>query len=158
MVQFITAYSIAIIVAESDSNFRITTDIPYLALTGELWGLCCEHFGENWHCIVCWALNILSYDVCSVTTVCFSHYINDVGMITLGLIPTQGTNPFLEQRLNILCRITDSTYILHCFPIITSHLHQTHPGELCCSRQSVSKNMWKIMYVLEWRIVSALTK
>ena len=25
-----------------------TEDIPYLALTGELWGVFCEHLGENW--------------------------------------------------------------------------------------------------------------
>ena len=23
---------------------------PYLALAGELWGVCCEDFGENWPC------------------------------------------------------------------------------------------------------------
>ena len=34
--------------AESVSDFRITTDIPYLAPTGELWGVFCEDFGENW--------------------------------------------------------------------------------------------------------------
>ena len=34
--------------AESDSDFRITTDTPYLTLTGELWGVFCEDFGENW--------------------------------------------------------------------------------------------------------------
>ena len=34
--------------AESESDIRITTDTPYLALTGELWGVYCEDFGENW--------------------------------------------------------------------------------------------------------------
>ena len=29
-------------------NFRITTDTPYLALTGELWSVYCEDLGENW--------------------------------------------------------------------------------------------------------------
>ena len=29
------------------SEFRITTDTPYLALTGELWGVYCEDFGQN---------------------------------------------------------------------------------------------------------------
>ena len=37
-----------ITVAESESDVRITTNTPYLALTGELWGVCCEDFGENW--------------------------------------------------------------------------------------------------------------
>ena len=32
---------------ESESDIKITTDIPYLALTGELYGVCCEDFGEN---------------------------------------------------------------------------------------------------------------
>ena len=35
--------------AESESDFRITVDTPYLTLTGELWGVVfCEDFGENW--------------------------------------------------------------------------------------------------------------
>ena len=33
---------------ESESDIKITTDISYLTLTGELWGDCCEDFGENW--------------------------------------------------------------------------------------------------------------
>ena len=41
---------IAVIVAESESNIRITMDTPYRALTGELWGVYCEDFGENWLC------------------------------------------------------------------------------------------------------------
>ena len=28
-------------------NITLTKDTSYLALTGELWGVCCEHFGEN---------------------------------------------------------------------------------------------------------------
>ena len=34
--------------AERKSNIRLTKDTPYLALTGELWGVICEDFGENW--------------------------------------------------------------------------------------------------------------
>ena len=37
-----------ITVAESESDVRITTVTPYLALTDELWGVYCEEFGENW--------------------------------------------------------------------------------------------------------------
>ena len=33
--------------AGSESDIRITTGTPYLALTGELWGVYCEDFGEN---------------------------------------------------------------------------------------------------------------
>ena len=29
-------------------DIELTTDTPYLALTGEIWGVCCEHLGENW--------------------------------------------------------------------------------------------------------------
>ena len=36
-----------IIVAQSKSDFRITIDTPYLTVMGELWGVCCEDFGEN---------------------------------------------------------------------------------------------------------------
>ena len=34
--------------AEPKADFKFTTDTPYFALTGELWGLCCEDLGENW--------------------------------------------------------------------------------------------------------------
>ena len=41
-------YSIAQIDFKLKSDFEPTTDTPYLALTGELWGVFCYHFGENW--------------------------------------------------------------------------------------------------------------
>ena len=34
--------------AEQKSEFVFTKDNPCLALTGELWGVYCEYFGENW--------------------------------------------------------------------------------------------------------------
>ena len=34
--------------AEPVSVFNLTTDTPYLALTGELWGVYCDDCGENW--------------------------------------------------------------------------------------------------------------
>ena len=34
--------------AERKSDFKHTPDTPYLALTGELWGVYCEDLGENW--------------------------------------------------------------------------------------------------------------
>ena len=34
--------------AECELDFRIRTDTPYLALTGELWSVYCEDLGENW--------------------------------------------------------------------------------------------------------------
>ena len=33
--------------AESETDFGITRDSPYLTLMGELWGVYCEEFGEN---------------------------------------------------------------------------------------------------------------
>ena len=36
--------------AEHKSDVKLTTDTPYLALTGKLCGVSCEHFGENWLC------------------------------------------------------------------------------------------------------------
>ena len=41
-------YGIAITVAESELDFRITTNTPYLALRAERLGVFCEDFGENW--------------------------------------------------------------------------------------------------------------
>ena len=34
--------------ANSESDIRITNDTPYLALTGELWGVYYEDLEENW--------------------------------------------------------------------------------------------------------------
>ena len=34
--------------AEHESDLKLTTDNPYPALTGELWGNYCEVFRENW--------------------------------------------------------------------------------------------------------------
>ena len=36
------------IAAEHESDFILTTDTPYLALTGDLLGVFCEDIGENW--------------------------------------------------------------------------------------------------------------
>ena len=36
-----------ITMAENESDIGITTNTPYLAFTGELWGVYCEHFGFN---------------------------------------------------------------------------------------------------------------
>ena len=42
-----STYNTAITVKERESDVRITTVTPYLALTGELWCAYCEDFGEN---------------------------------------------------------------------------------------------------------------
>ena len=34
--------------AEPKSDFKLTTDTLYLALTCELWGVYCEDLEENW--------------------------------------------------------------------------------------------------------------
>ena len=36
------------IAVEHKIDIKHKTDTPYLALTGELWGVCCENLGENW--------------------------------------------------------------------------------------------------------------
>ena len=43
----VTYGTVIIVAAESESNFRIKMDTPYLVLTGELWGVYCEDFGED---------------------------------------------------------------------------------------------------------------
>ena len=35
---------------ERKSDFKLTIDTPYLALTGELWVVFCEELRENWPC------------------------------------------------------------------------------------------------------------
>ena len=34
--------------SEHKSDFKLTTDTPYLALMGKLWDVYCEDSGENW--------------------------------------------------------------------------------------------------------------
>ena len=36
--------------AEFKLVFKLTIDTPYLNLMDEIWGVCCEDFGENWPC------------------------------------------------------------------------------------------------------------
>ena len=36
------------VAAQHKEDIELTKDTPYLALTSELWGVCCEDFGENW--------------------------------------------------------------------------------------------------------------
>ena len=38
---------------KSKPDFELTTDTPYLTLTGKLWGVYYENFYENWHHTVC---------------------------------------------------------------------------------------------------------
>ena len=44
------SYSTALTEAEYESKFKFqnTKNTPYLAPMGELWGVSCEDFGENW--------------------------------------------------------------------------------------------------------------
>ena len=42
-------YGTAMTAAEH-TDFKLTTDTPYLTLTGKLRGVCCEDQGENWPC------------------------------------------------------------------------------------------------------------
>ena len=48
LMQHNIAYSTPVTEAEHKSEFEFTAGSPYLALTGELWGVCCEELGENW--------------------------------------------------------------------------------------------------------------
>ena len=48
--------------AEHKSDFKLTTNIPYLALTGELWGVYCKNLGENWPRYNSTALYYLEYE------------------------------------------------------------------------------------------------
>ena len=41
------AHNTLVTEAVHKSEFVFTTDTPYLALTGELWGVYCEEFGGN---------------------------------------------------------------------------------------------------------------
>ena len=38
----------AVTEAEYESELELTKDTPYLALSGELWGVCYEDFGDIW--------------------------------------------------------------------------------------------------------------
>ena len=47
-------------VAEPKRDFELTTDTTYLALTGELWGVCYKDIRENWPRYNGYALYIIS--------------------------------------------------------------------------------------------------
>ena len=48
-------YRTPITLAQSESNFRITTDTPYLTCKDELWGVYCEDLKiENWKLTTVW--------------------------------------------------------------------------------------------------------
>ena len=40
-------YSTEMAPTEHKWDIELTKDTPYLALTGEIWGACCEHLGEK---------------------------------------------------------------------------------------------------------------
>ena len=42
------SYGTTMTVAEHKSDLQLTKDTPYLALTGELWGVYCDNLEENW--------------------------------------------------------------------------------------------------------------
>ena len=42
-------HSAAITAAEHESDLKLITDTPYLALPGELWGVSCEDIAENYN-------------------------------------------------------------------------------------------------------------
>ena len=47
-----TSRNIVITTAGHKSDFQFTKDTPYLALTGEIWGVYCEYFEKNDHVIM----------------------------------------------------------------------------------------------------------
>ena len=40
--------STAMTVAEHKSDFKLTKEVSYLTLQGELWGVYCDNLGGNW--------------------------------------------------------------------------------------------------------------
>ena len=46
--QSILSYYTWLCTAENESDLKHKADTPYLAITGELWGICCEDIKENW--------------------------------------------------------------------------------------------------------------
>ena len=45
-------YGTAMTVAELRSDFKLTTDTPYLTLTGEIWGVCCKDILGKIDCVI----------------------------------------------------------------------------------------------------------
>ena len=48
VVSYDISYSTTVTDAEHKSDIKLTKDIPYLALMGELWGVYCDDLGDNW--------------------------------------------------------------------------------------------------------------
>ena len=87
--------------AASESHFRITTDTPYLALTGELYGVFCEDFGENW----------LPYNGTTLYLACtdINIFIKQVSFLPFNFIHhSDGSSCFhipLQRFKSIFCKI-----------------------------------------------------
>ena len=77
--------------AEDESDFKLKTDAPYLALKDELWRVYHEYFEENWWCyngsalyckylhnithyliLVCPSLDKINY---CLSSICLEHFI-----------------------------------------------------------------------------------
>ena len=81
LIYYDITYDTVITVAESESDIRITTDTPHLALTGELWDVYCEDFGVNW-----WRYNGTAPHCIRVRPLwCFRLTYLFVGCATMGL-------------------------------------------------------------------------
>ena len=65
----------ALTATEDKCDFKHTTDTPYLALTGELWGVHYENFEENWPRYNGTALYSANYCRCSLPLV--SHHFSN---------------------------------------------------------------------------------
>ena len=53
---------------ERESDFELTTDTPYLALTGKLWGVSCEHFEEIDRVITALHCNINAFQLSVISS------------------------------------------------------------------------------------------
>ena len=76
---------------EYKSEFEYTKDTTYLAITGELWGVFCEDFGENWP----------RYN----GTVLYIEYVNESGQerqYSMGILVVMWAKLLLLDKFNVL--------------------------------------------------------
>ena len=127
------------------SNIRLIKDISYLALTGGLWGVFCEDFGENWprHDTVLYILTRLNdwgYWVYAI------DYILRVFAVCLliSLVPYTNIGLMDDPELRAICIID---YIYLC--VLTKNVKFSHHCMISIENEYAISTHWTVSCVIE---------
>ena len=136
--------------AERESDIRITTDIQYLALAGELRDVYCKDFGEKWpryNCTELYSLTVKRWSLCSSTQLIVWR--DELGC---GLRGTPGTAEFTTLMQVIVlplayrCRQRPSRWLYQRWPALAGNgLSALSPAQPLPARKA--KILLAVLYV-----------